>query len=231
MKKAKKESEKSPVMRLLGLTWFNGNIATSHSWRRYNTSLRKTLQLAIGSGFKFEASDFTGLVRFRPSYWMGADWEWVYSMAVAEGNESAAKAWETFQGREPIIADDVAPALRHGNRFAHQSNRRKRDRIHVGCGFKYQGFNVRVTSFVGNGPAFGVADEKNRRFSITRQSVIADRAAMKEKTQIHNRLFGKVKSGELKSNTVLDTLGVKSITEFYQIPIHILQSRAAEFGC
>lgn len=215
-------------MRLLGLVWFNAGTATSHSWQRYNTSLRKALQLAIGSGFKFTAADFASLSRFRPGFWMGADWEWVYSMAVAEGNESAARAWEEYQGREPIIGGWVKPAQRHDS-YAHQSNSRKQDRIHVGCTFEYQGFRVRVTSFVNKGPAFGVADKESRRFTITRQSVIADRAAMKEKKRIHDRLFSKVESGELKSNDVLSHLGARSKTEFFQIPIHILQSRAAKF--
>lgn len=226
----KKEPEESPVMRLLGLVWFNGNTATSHSWQRYNTSLRKAIQLAIGAGFKFTAQDFKDLSRFRPSYWMGSDWEWVYSMAVAEGNESAARAWEEYQDREPIIADWVKPAHLHDS-YAHQCNSRKQERIHVGCSFEYQGFRVRVTSFVGKGPAFAVADKENRRFSITRQSVIADRAAMKEKKEIHDRLLEKAKEGKLTAKDVNETIGVKSMTEFWQLPIHVLQSRAAKFGC
>lgn len=172
-----------PPTALIRMVWEQAQAATSHSWQRYNTALRKALQLAIGAGFQFHSQDFWKLADFRPSYWMGSDREWVYSMAVAEGNKSAAKAWEEYKRREPIICDGVKVAERNDT-FAKMAGQRSAERIHVGCRFTWKGCFVRVTSFNAAGAAIAVSHSSRRRFVITRQAAIQERAERKERKKI-----------------------------------------------
>lgn len=223
----KKPQKDGPPVALVRLVREEAQAATSHSWERYNTALRKALQLAIGAGFRFHSQDFHKLNDFRPGYWMGSDREWVYSMAVAEGNESAAKAWEEYKGREPIICDGVTPVLRHDS-YAHTSGTRSQERIHVGCKFKFRGFEVQVTSFNTAGAAIAVARDDRRRFTITRQGAIQERADQKGRKQISDQLFSRVEKGEFTSKEVMAKLGCATKEEFEQLEFHVLCGRAAK---
>ncbi|AMV24546.1 hypothetical protein VT84_09135 [Gemmata sp. SH-PL17] len=214
----------SPPTALLELVWANCQSETSHSWERLNTAMRKALALTIGAGFAFTKTDFEGLAKFRHSYWIGADGEWVYSMAVAEGNYSAAAAFEEYMGRPPIIADKVSPAERHDS-YAHLSGDRTSERLHVGCSFEWRGERVKVTSFNDKGaaiacsyhPAEGNGEYERkvkRRYAITRELVILDRAERKQRDAITKDLIA-------NKNDKIDyakAFGVKTMSELRAIP-------------
>lgn len=210
---------------LLSLVWKNTNAATAHSYERLNVAMRRTLALAIGAGFKFTVADFKKLDAFRSGYWLGADDEWCYSLAVAEGNYSAAVAWEEYNEREPIIADKVYPAPRHDGGFAHMSGTREKERLHVGCTFPWMGHDrVTVTSFNAAGAAVAVAyaagpgDTRKvaRRFAITREAVIAARAEVAQREKIIAEL------GALKATPAVDfqkEFGVKAMAALRAMPL------------
>ncbi len=209
---------------LLQLVWDNAQSATSHSWERTNTAMRKALALTIGAGFAFTKADFEGLAKFRPGYWIGESEEWCYSMAVAEGNYSAADAFEEWMGREAIIADDVRPAERHDS-YAHKSGDRAKERLHVGCYFEWRGEKVKVTSFTDKGAAVAVAyqpatgpydreSKVKKRFTITRELVIEDRAERKQRDAITKELIANANE---KINYAKE-FGVRTMPELRKIP-------------
>lgn len=222
---------------LLSLVWRNANSATAHSYGRLNHAMRKTLALAIGAGFKFTAADFKNLDAFRAGYWLGADEEWCYSLAVAEGNYSAAVAWEEHKGREPIIWNNVTPAVRHDNDggFAHTSGVRESERLHVGCYFSWKGYDrVKVTSFNADGAAVAVAYKKGdglydnerkvlKRFTITRADVRAERAERKQREAVIKE-FGDGKDSEVD---FAKEFGVKTMKGLRAMPFKAFMRAAA----
>ena len=125
-----KPKEASPVDRLLTIVWENTLKATGHSWERLNHAMHAALKLAIGAGFEFETDDMKQVMaNYRTGYWIG-DPEWCYSMAIGQGNLSAAKSYEAWKAREPFIADDVDIG-RHWNNegFAHSVSGRVKERL------------------------------------------------------------------------------------------------------
>ncbi len=193
---ASRRPQQSPVLDLLDTVWNHGDRATSHSWARINTSLRQALCLAIGAGIKFQPDDFEQIQkRYRFHYWGGNDRggfaEQFYGLAIAEGNLSAARAFETWKGRPPFICDSVYGGA--GARFAHRGGHfRERGRLSVGSTFTWQGQDVTVTSFCDLGtyliacsykPAAGghlYRSQIEKRFTITRADLRRARRQRKE---------------------------------------------------
>jgi hypothetical protein len=187
--------EQSPVLDLLDTVWNHGDRATSHSWARVNTSLQQALCLAIGSGIKFHPDDFEEIQRrYRFHYWggngRGGFAEGFYGLAVAEGNLSAAQAFEKWKGRRPFIVDGAYGGC--GARFAHRGGHfRQRGRLAVGSVFSWEGQQVTVTSFAADGrylvacryaetPAPGYQSKVAKRFKITHADLRAARGAARQ---------------------------------------------------
>jgi hypothetical protein len=232
----KKATAVIPLMRLV---WDKSQASTSHSWERLNASMRKALTLAVGAGLEFAAKDFGAMTQFRPDHWVGESWEWVYSLAVAEGNTSAAVAFEEWKGRPPIIADGVYPGSRHTS-FAHKAGLRQQERLHVGCYFRWQGLKVKVTSFTAEGeavacsyhPAKGQYDHERRVarvFKITREAVIENRAERKEKAAIQKELLQLITEGRVDNKKIIDSLGAKTKDEFDALPVAKVRRVATKF--
>lgn len=179
---AGRRPEQSAVLDLLDTVWKHGDRATSHSWARVNTSMQQALCLAIGSGIKFHPDDFIEIQRrYRFHYWggngRGGFAEGFYGLAIAEGNLSAAQAFEKWKGRKPFILDGVYGG--QGARFAHRGGHfRQRGRLSVGSVFYWEGQQVTVTSFAADGnylvacryaenPTRGYRSKVEKRFKIT----------------------------------------------------------------
>jgi len=131
-------NQDSTVIQFLSHVRDHTNEVHGWSWGRLNQSMHQAMMLAIGAGFEFQGDDFReAFDRFCGNYWL--DCENYYAHAVAEGNLSAAQAYEAFVGREPFIVDN--PKSRG------VGVRRKRYRVAVGSTFPWMGEEVTVTSF------------------------------------------------------------------------------------
>lgn len=233
MKKAK---EPSLVVQLLDMVYRKANSATSHSWGRLNNAMRSALSLAIGGGFKFELGDFKHvLANCRSGYWIGESSEWCYAQAIAENNLSAAKSYEEFRAREPFIADDVNVHNNHHS-FAHMVGDRQKERLHVGASFKWQGQKVEVTSFADDSShvvvcSYEKIDEYRRkikkRFKITREDIIADRAERKQRKAIMDELTKLTTENVLTAKEILGHLGAKTRAEYDVLPLKKLTAALA----
>lgn len=140
----------STALTLLTHVWKHG---AKDSWGRVNTSMYRALSLAIGSGLQFDAEDFETIYDyprnggFNGGYWVGSESEWIYSMAVENGNASAYQAWEEYKGRKPFFANDVR-GTQYGTQYLHTSQMRsQRCRLAVGFSFPIEGKRWFVTSF------------------------------------------------------------------------------------
>lgn len=223
----KKTPPLSPVIQLLDLVYANGNDATAHSWGRLNTSMHRALSLAIGAGFKFDAGDVRHVMtHYKNGHWIGSDSEWVYAQAVVDGNLSAAVSYESYAQREPFIADDVE--LRDRATFAHSASDRQKERLHVGCRFPWRGQNVYVNSFSADGRHVNAAAYKNphrqegkavKLFKITREDIIIDRAARKQRKLTADELMKVAATMEGGVECLKRELGVKTKADFDALPI------------
>jgi hypothetical protein len=222
----------SPAMTLLQTVWDNANAAIGHSWERLNHAMHNALKLAIGSGFPFTVADFRALYRFSYERWIGQPKEWCYSVAVSENNTAAAQAYEEWVGREPLIADGVTPAETAG--YAHLTGERQRERLHVGCRFVWQGERVWVTSFAADGSAVACsywdADRRKvaRRYRITREAILAERAERKERKEIEAKLYGLVTAGKSTAAQLLSDVGAKTRVDFEAMPLMKLRRAAGK---
>lgn len=228
------EEKRSQVLQLLDLVWQNTNTTAGHSYERLNHAMQRAVSLAIGSGFKFEEDDMQNISKnYRSSYWF--DQETAYTQAVNSNNQSAAVSFEKWKSRAPFIADDVSYEYSRGT-WLHGGGTRKRDRLAIGCTFRWQGYPVKVTSFSGTrvvACSYKKTDDGHSTFSgnvdkifkITREDIIADRAERKERYEIDAAL---VKLG--KGRVALAELGVKTRDEFERIPIKRLRLVAKSFG-
>ena len=203
MAKAKK-APKSAVIELMELVWANANRATGHSWERKNHALRGALKMAIGAGFEFAARDLDVIANdFGFGYWCGESDEWIYGLAIQVGNMSAIHEFERWKSREPFIAENLDISERSGS-YVHLTGKRKKERLHVGCTFMWQGHKVVVNSFakdsayvnVGaykkvkstNGRYSSYSDKLERRFKITREELLTGRAEDRERRRLRERL-------------------------------------------
>jgi len=186
----------SPAYQLLSHVWKHSLAATGHSWERLNNSMRGAMQLAINAGLRFDRDDFAKIYEeFRGGYWFGeTGGEGFYSLAVQTGNLSAAQAFESRNGRQPSIADDVDPGCNCS--YAHLTGIRKRGRLAVGFVFPWRGHRVKVTSFAVDGTYLtacaytdGTERKVSKRFRITVADIQADRKQRKQRVQLHDRLL------------------------------------------
>ena len=190
------KDNQSPAYQLLRHVWQYSLAATEHSWERLNHSMRGAMQLAINAGLRFDVDDFARIYKeFRGGYWFGeTGGEGFYALAVQTGNLSAAQAFESWNGRQPFIADNVDPGGNYS--YAHLTGRRKRGRLAVGFCFPWRGFSVTVTSFAADGThltACAYTDNAERkvarRFRITVADIRTDRKQRKDRMQLHKRLI------------------------------------------
>lgn len=145
-------SEQSSALSLLKHVWDKG---MRDSWGRINHSMYTALSLAIGAGLKFDASDFDYIYKapsygdggFNGGYWVGAEDEWIYSMAIENGNSSAWTAWEERKNRKPFFANDVE-GRRWSSGYLHTNQMQsKRCRLAVGFSFPLDNRRWFVTGF------------------------------------------------------------------------------------
>lgn len=133
----------SPAIKFLSQMWEH---VRGDSWQRINWAMRDTLCIAIKSGIQFGKDDFLAIQeKFRSSYWIGADAEWVYSLAIESDSPSAYQAWENYVGREPFLApvsNYDGAGYRHSNSFIV-----KRGRMAVGFLTEIEGKPWFVSSF------------------------------------------------------------------------------------
>jgi hypothetical protein len=146
--------QQSPVLDLLDTVWNHWGGATRHSWDRVNHSMHHALCLAIGSGMRFGPDDFAEIERrYRFGYWghedPGGFAEGFYTLAVVEGNLSAARAFEKWKGRPPFIWDAVL--LPRAGHYTKSGGWREVARLTVRSEFAWQGQRVKVTSFAADG--------------------------------------------------------------------------------
>lgn len=208
----KKQTE-SQVIQFLRLAWKNSDAGVPFAWERLNHTMAAAMRVALGA-FKFEPGDYaTAMKEFNGGRW--CDPEGSYATAVANGNTSACVSIEKYLGREPIIADDVKMAGRYDSN-THLIADRQKERLHVGAGFTWKGDRVKITSFSGNAAIAcsyrKVGEEEScdkcghsrswprekvaKRYTITREAIIAERAERKRKSEIWERLVD-LKAGEL----------------------------------
>ena len=207
----------SPAYQLLHHVWLHSLAATGHSWERLNHSMRGAMQLAINAGLRFDRDDFARMYKeFRGGYWFGeTGGEGFYALAVQTGNLSAAQAFESWNGRQPFIADDVDTG----------SGRRKRGRLAVGSRFPWRGFQVTVTSFALDGAHLtacaytdGTERKVSKRFRITVADIRVDRKERKERIQLHDQLMKMDDEEKGIIKTFSQRAGITSRPDWEQMP-------------
>jgi len=168
----------SPVQEFVILVRENCAEATSHSWERISHAMRHALRLLIGAGFKFTEDDVSLLAkRTWWGYAVGESAEWFYSMAIREGNFSAAASYEAMKGRKPFIADDVDLGDSWGGTFCHMVGNRVKERLAEGFSFTWKGQKVTVTSFAADGQYLIACSYKKRGQKIHHKTNPARRIA------------------------------------------------------
>lgn len=134
----------STAIQLLDFVWNHRQESTSHSWLKINHCLREAVELAVRSGMAFNLDDIRIIFnRYRGGYWMGADTEWFYRLAVLYRHASAWKAYENYAGRTPFIVKDASVSTHTGDGPRGQGLAR----LIVGARFIWEGEGVTVTSF------------------------------------------------------------------------------------
>jgi hypothetical protein len=146
----------SAPIQLLQQVWDHCHEATGHSWLKLNHATHDTLSLAVRAGMRFDEDDFSRLFRnardggFRAGYWMGADTEWFYRLAVLYRNTSAWQTYEKYHGRKPFIVKGAS--ICHLYEFTRDASGDGPcgdglARLIVGAEFQWNGERVRVNSF------------------------------------------------------------------------------------
>jgi hypothetical protein len=227
-----RKQKKSAVIELLDLVYNRTNESVEHSWERLNHSMRRALELAIGAGFDFAEGDMAHIhANYRSHYWLGESSEWVYALAIGVGNLTAAKSYEAYANREPFIADDVRLHINGQCYTQGDPGKRQRERLAVGSEFPWKGATARVTSFSGDGTTITACTYRkikngdyereriHKRYKISRDDIIADRAERKERKELHAKATALVLAGKLVSGEFLKRLGVESKAEFDAVPI------------
>ncbi len=224
-----KKRRQSAAMNLLEHVW---ETCDRSSWERINHSMWRALKLAIGSGMEFFEDDFASFSRdFRSGYWIGENREYFYSLAVSVENASAYHAFEKWMERKPIIADDVEGGDSSGYLHVSRMNRSKM-RLAVGFRFPWKGELVTVTSFNGDGNAIACTYKESesaynrkiaKRFTISSESIIADRAERKERDILFERATALAE--KMSAKDILKQLKVKDKKDFYVLPIEKLRKQ------
>lgn len=224
----------SEVIRLLDLVWASTNSATPHSYERLNHAMRDALSLAIGAGFEFNEGDIDHVFEhYRSGYWLGASTEWIYTDAITVGNMTAIKSYEAAKNRQGFLADDVDIGVRD-NTFVHLIGKRKRERLCVGAEFTYRGLKLKVNSFADDSSyvnaCFYVRDGEyhwkvSKRFKISRDDIITERAERKERGKLLELLTAAAKENGSEEK-IKRALGVKTSADYSQLPIEKIRKVA-----
>lgn len=243
MAKAKRtEDTRSAVIKLLDLVWGQTNSAVSHSWERLNHSMRAALELTVGAGFSFHEDDMKAIATSQPyrfGYWSGESSEWIYALAVGVENTSAIASYEKWQGRKAFIMDDVR--FQTNERYTHGGRmNRQKCRLVVGAEFDWKGQRVTVTSFAADQSYVTACSYKPRekgeyankidkRFKITRDDILADRADRKERKELLAKL---TEAGEKGQNwtEITEALGSPTKDEFSVMAIAKIKKVLEKFA-
>lgn len=227
----------SNVIRLLDLVWSTTNAAVGHSYERLNHAMRSALELAIGAGFEFKEGDIKHVFdNYRSGYWIGESNEWIYTDAITVGNMSAIKSFESAVGRQGFLADDVDIGVRR-NTFVHLVGDRKRERLCVGASFTYRGLRLTVTSFANGSdyvnactyvPKDDYRKKIDKRFKITREDIISERAERKERSKLLLLLEAYARANRTKEE-ITRALGVKTESDYARLPIEKIRKVAKKF--
>ncbi len=142
------DSPQSPALRVM-LAVYDGR---SKSWVKLNKALRYAMKALILGNVEFYPDDIEQIFeRTKGGYWIGKTnnrnmGEWIYSLAIEAGNNTAWKSFEQWTGRRPFIID--------------------KKRLYIGYEFNWMGNFVTVTSFNDdNGTAVACSYEKVRHES------------------------------------------------------------------
>jgi hypothetical protein len=231
---------KSAAIRLLDLVWQNTTKDTSYE--RLNHSMRDALTLAIGCGMPMAAGDIKHVFsNYRSGYWISDSDEWIYTLAIQVGNMPAIKSYEAAKDRKPFLADDVSFSADSG--YIHSSYvNRQRERLCVGCSFSWKGLTLKVNSFAKDQSAVNACsyrrvkeeghtyatDKVDKRFKITRDDILTERAERKERAELMAKL---IKASESKDNSaaIIKALGVKSNADYARLSIEKIRKVAQKF--
>ena len=204
----KKQTFPTPVLEFLTLAWGNASKrGPLFSYERLNHTMQRALFIAVWS-FEFQPDDWTDIVkRFSSGYWL--ETERYYTAAVGNGNLSAIVSIEKHLGRTPLIADEVRVASNWQDTNLHGSpGVREKERLHLGAEFTWKGHRVKVTS-MGTDSCVACSykvtreaencdtcghtktwpkEKLHKRFIITRELIIEERAERKRRGEIWDRL-------------------------------------------
>ena len=227
----------SSVIKLLDLVWGSTNSATEHSYERLNHAMRHTLELAIGAGFEFKEGDIQHIFNsYRSGYWLSESSEWIYTNAITVGNMSAIKSFEWAVSRHGFLADDVDIGVQRSS-FVHLVGDRKRERLCVGASFAYRGLRLTVTSFSDdssyvNACSYVPKDEYqkkiDKRFKITRDDIISERAERKERNKLLELLAAHARANRTEEE-IRRELGAKTESDYARLPIEKIRKVAKKF--
>ena len=238
------DENQSAAIRLLTMVYGNSNDAIPHSYERLNHAMRHALELAIGAGFAFREGDVRYILdNYNSSYWLGYSDEWIYRDAIVVGNMSAIKSYEAAKGRHGFIADDVTPPKGYGSysSYVHLVGERKRERLAVGFTFHYRGLTLTVNSFATDSSYVNSAsykrirdgeyykDKLDKRFKLTRDDIIAERAERKEREMLLYNLT-KLAESNGQGDTIRKSLGAKTRADYARLPIEKIRKVAAKYG-
>ena len=243
MKKKTSEVYRSDVTDLLDHVYAKSQRGCSRSWSKLNNTLRMALEIAIGGGFKWDIDDCKYVVNhYNSGYWLGENFERWYSLCIAASNASAIASYESYVGRQGFIADNVTPTECS---LSHMTGDRVQERIGVGFKFLFQGKRVICNSFGPDGTYLNATEyfgysstprtDKPKRFKITREMIIADRAERKERKEIELKLTefadqsDRMQPESKMAAKILKSLGVKKRSELDSLPIEKLRSVAEKY--
>lgn len=135
----------SPAVKFLTMMW--EHIGGGSCWQVVNWAMRDTLHMAVKSRMRFDAGDLSDIYgKFDARYWIGADIEWLYDLAIRSDNQSAIAMFEHYCGRRPFIATVDSRGGSAGYRHASGINM-KRGRMAVGFVVQIEGKPWWVSSF------------------------------------------------------------------------------------
>lgn len=139
------KTKQSPMIQLLTVIWENGK---KDSWGRINYSMRRALEISVGSGTPCQPEDFDFMRNhFNWSYWVGESTEWIYTSAIININESVIEAYEKWMKRKPFRANEVRSGY-HGECWLPSNTmNRNRERLAEGLSFPFERTRAWVTSF------------------------------------------------------------------------------------
>jgi len=230
---AKKKRLASAAIQLLDLVYDSACKANGHSWERINHAMREALEMACGAGFAFHEDDMERIFdNYKSGYWIGESDEWVYAAAVVAGNMQAIRSYEKVKGREPFIATEVRLPTRPAEQYMHGVHDRQKERLVVNARFKWQGVEVRVTSFAKDSSYINCCsykprkkgeygDKIDKRFKITRQELLENRAMDRERKSLVERI--RRCGSDLKRSEVACALRIKRTTDLDTIPLERLR--------